>query len=92
MCLRLLAVLPDAWAYYQTTAEHCRRIDTIYVSGKELCERLFEKAFSYETNESLGFTMWFFEATNPNDATAERLGMQRRTCKELDGGRSFKWS
>ena len=83
MSLRLLAVLPDAWAYYQTTAKGCRRIDSIYASGEELCERIFEKAFRYEANESRGFTMWFFEATNPNDATAERLGLQQRTCKEI---------
>jgi folate receptor len=36
---------------------------------------MWDGAFSYETNETNAYTMWFFTSENPNDATAKRLGM-----------------
>lgn len=35
---------------------------------------MWDGAFSYELNETNAYTMWFFEAQNPNDAIAKRLG------------------
>ncbi|XP_066301287.1 uncharacterized protein [Branchiostoma lanceolatum] len=58
----------------QTADVPCRTFEDIYPSGKELCEQMWGPAFVYETNLSLGFTMWFFEAENPNDKVAQRLG------------------
>ncbi|XP_066284161.1 uncharacterized protein [Branchiostoma lanceolatum] len=52
----------------------CRMFEDIYPSGKELCEKMWDDAFVYETNLSRAFTMWFFEAENPNNKVAERLG------------------
>jgi len=55
-------------------APECKRFDQLYQNGKELCENMFDGSFSYETNESKGYTMWFFDKVNPNDATARALG------------------
>ncbi|XP_035670751.1 uncharacterized protein LOC118412152 [Branchiostoma floridae] len=52
----------------------CKTFEEIYPSGKELCEKMWGDGFVYETNLSVGFTMWFFEAENPNNKVAERLG------------------
>ncbi|XP_035670166.1 uncharacterized protein LOC118411786 [Branchiostoma floridae] len=52
----------------------CRTFEEIYPTGKELCEKMWDDAFVYETNLSVAFTMWFFEAENPNNKVAERLG------------------
>ncbi|XP_035670747.1 uncharacterized protein LOC118412150 [Branchiostoma floridae] len=52
----------------------CKTFEEIYPSGKELCEKMWGDGFVYETNLSLGFTTWFFEAENPNNKVAERLG------------------
>ncbi|XP_078673684.1 uncharacterized protein LOC144912376 isoform X2 [Branchiostoma floridae x Branchiostoma belcheri] len=52
----------------------CRTFGEIYSSGKELCEKMWDHSFAYETNLSLAFTMWFFEAENPNNKVADRLG------------------
>jgi len=55
-------------------APECKRFDQLYTNGKELCENMFDGSFAYETDESKGYTMWFFDAVNPNDATARALG------------------
>jgi len=55
-------------------APECKRFDEIYPTGKELCENMWDGAFVYETDESKGYTQWFFDAVNPNDATARALG------------------
>jgi len=68
--VRLLAIQPAL----TTTTPDCKRFDEIYASGKELCENMWDGAFSYELNEANAYTMWFFEAQNPNDAIAKRLG------------------
>mmetsp|Transcript_28819 Transcript_28819/g.46266 ORF Transcript_28819/g.46266 Transcript_28819/m.46266 type:complete len:339 (-) Transcript_28819:199-1215(-) len=52
----------------------CKRFDQIYDDGKDLCETMFGQAFKYETNEAAAYTMWFFDANNPNTATAQTLG------------------
>lgn len=68
---------PVVTAFYQSTAANCRRIDQIYTSGKDLCEKMWGSAFVYEANESHAYTMWFFDAANPNDATSARWGHNR---------------
>lgn len=35
---------------------------------------MWDGAFKYEMDEPKAYTMWFFEATNPNDAVARSLG------------------
>jgi len=55
-------------------APQCKRFDEIYATGKELCENMWDGAFVYEPVESKGYTQWFFDAVNPNDATARALG------------------
>ncbi|CAE8681786.1 unnamed protein product [Polarella glacialis] len=52
----------------------CKRFDQIYDDGKDLCETMWGTAFKYETNEASAYTMWFFDASNPNTATAQSLG------------------
>jgi len=54
--VRLLAIQPAL----TTTTPDCKRFDEIYASGKELCENMWDGAFSYELNETNAYTMWFF--------------------------------
>lgn len=56
------------------TAPDCKRFDEIYPSGKEICEKMWDGAFTYETDETKAYTMWFFDDANPNDATSQILG------------------
>jgi folate receptor len=72
--LSLLVRLMAIQSPLATATPACKRFDEIYPSGKELCENMWDDAFSYETNETNAYTMWFFDAQNPNDATAKRLG------------------
>ncbi|XP_078675393.1 uncharacterized protein LOC144913103 isoform X2 [Branchiostoma floridae x Branchiostoma belcheri] len=52
----------------------CRPMQELYPSGKELCERMWDGAFVYETDLSRAYTMWFFERDNPNDKVSHKLG------------------
>lgn len=56
-------------------APPCKRFDTIYANGKELCENMWGGAFKYETQEDKAYTMWFFEKQNPNNAVAQSLNL-----------------
>lgn len=57
------------------TEPECKKFHEIYDSSQSLCETLFGDAFTYETNLSIGYTMWFFDSTNPNDEITVRLGL-----------------
>jgi len=60
----------------------CKRFDEVYLTGKELCENMWDGAFTYETNEAKAYTMWFFDKLNPNDAISRDLG--KLTASEHD--------
>jgi len=45
----------------------CRTFEEVYGNGKNLCERMYGDAFVYSTDEDKAYTMWFFDAENPND-------------------------
>eukprot|EP00614_Pseudopedinella_elastica_P004653 CAMPEP_0172613494 /NCGR_PEP_ID=MMETSP1068-20121228/43737_1 /TAXON_ID=35684 /ORGANISM="Pseudopedinella elastica, Strain CCMP716" /LENGTH=295 /DNA_ID=CAMNT_0013417965 /DNA_START=168 /DNA_END=1055 /DNA_ORIENTATION=+ len=64
-----LALAAPAAAWEDT----CTQFSQIYTSGQDLCETMFGDAFKYETNEEDAFTMWWFEAGNPNNAVATKL-------------------
>ncbi|CAE7464321.1 Folr1 [Symbiodinium natans] len=68
-----------------TTAPNCRPIGQIYASGIELCEKMWGTAFRYERNESLAYSMWFFDTDNPNDKVSSRLGKGDVTSCHLKG-------
>jgi len=53
----------------------CQPMKEIYPTGKELCEQMWAGAFKYETDESAGYTMWWFDAANPNNDVAASLGL-----------------
>eukprot|EP00058_Branchiostoma_floridae_P027616 XP_002613107.1 hypothetical protein BRAFLDRAFT_125709 [Branchiostoma floridae] len=53
----------------------CRPFHEIYPSGKELCEKMWDGSFVYETNRSRAYTMWFFDKDNPNDEVTQNLGL-----------------
>jgi len=57
------------------SAPECKSFEEIYSTGKELCENMWGGAFKYETDEDDAYTMWFFDSANPNDATAQSLGV-----------------
>jgi len=57
-----------------TQSPECKRFDQIYPTGKELCENMWDGAFTYETDETKAYTMWFYDKVNPNDATSTHLG------------------
>ncbi|CAH1226264.1 FOLR1 [Branchiostoma lanceolatum] len=53
----------------------CRPFHEIYPSGRELCEKMWDGSFVYETNRSRAYTMWFFDQDNPNDDVTRNLGL-----------------
>lgn len=54
----------------------CKTFETLFDSPKALGESLWGGAFTYEEDESKGYSMWFFDAdNNPNNAVAEGLGL-----------------
>mmetsp|Transcript_28771 Transcript_28771/g.62761 ORF Transcript_28771/g.62761 Transcript_28771/m.62761 type:complete len:326 (-) Transcript_28771:276-1253(-) len=59
----------------QSELPECKRFDAIYRNGQEMCELLWGDAFVYQTDEAAAYTMWFFDARNPNDAVARSLGL-----------------
>jgi len=77
--MTLLSCVVASLAVVSSTGEalapQCKRFDQIYASGKELCENMWNDAFVYEEDESKAYTMWFFDKSNPNDATSRGLGL-----------------
>ncbi|KAI8498359.1 hypothetical protein Bbelb_235610 [Branchiostoma belcheri] len=53
----------------------CKPFHEIYASGRELCEKMWDGSFVYETNRSRAYTMWFFNKDNPNDEVTRNLGL-----------------
>lgn len=62
----------------------CRPFHEIYSGGKELCEVMWNDAFEYTTDESKAYTMWWFDAGNPNDAITTELGLAAAETCELE--------
>eukprot|EP00039_Didymoeca_costata_P019405 m.337409 g.337409 ORF g.337409 m.337409 type:complete len:343 (+) comp18126_c0_seq1:164-1192(+) len=50
----------------------CKPFKDIYANGKELCEKMWDDAFKYETNETQAYDMWFF-GKNPNEEMSKKL-------------------
>lgn len=71
----ITSVIAAPTAVLGSGTPECKRFDEIYASGKELCENMWNDAFAYEEDESEAYTMWFYEAENPNDAISESLGL-----------------
>lgn len=71
MLTAMLAALQAA-----AVAQECRTFAQIYGNGRNLCERIFDGAFRYVGRDdpqfNLSYTMWFFDAENPNDAVTSR--------------------
>jgi folate receptor len=72
-------------------ASQCRPMESIFHDGKDLCERLLGHAFKYvpRSNQdyNLSYTMWFFDGSNPNDATTQRriqAGKHARNYQNTD--------
>jgi len=62
----------------------CQKFSQIYDNGKDLCETMFGDAFVYETNEDNAYTMWWFEAGNPNDKISVKLNNTVPSTCELE--------
>jgi folate receptor len=74
--LLLLAAPAAAWE------DTCTKFSEIYTGGQDLCETMWGDAFSYETDESKAFTMWWVDGySNPNDAIATKLNKTMDTCE-----------
>ena len=65
----------DAWA-------NCQKFSDIYADGRELIEVMWGGAFTYQPNETKGYSLWWFEGgtagnadgtLNPNDVAAASL-------------------
>ena len=49
---------------------------------------MWNNAFTYEPDESRGYTQWFFDgSSNPNDAISDRLGVSNDMCMGPDTSR-----
>ena len=58
------AGLLAAYASTQVRADDepvCRPFTDIYANGQELIEVMWNNAFTYEPDESRGYTQWFFD-------------------------------
>lgn len=51
----------------------CSPFHEIYDSGTQLCEMMFGDAFVVASDEASGYTMWFFDESNPNNAITDLL-------------------
>eukprot|EP00483_Globobulimina_turgida_P013183 UN13207 len=59
----------------------CKPFHTLYVSGKEICERMWSGSFTYTENADEAYTMWFNGSTNPNDQITLNRGLNTTsTC------------
>lgn len=55
-------------------APECKPFPEIYANGKEICERMWGESYVYTPDEANAYTMWFFDATNPNNDISRKLG------------------
>jgi folate receptor len=76
----VLAAVANAW----TPDASCKPFSEIYTDGKHLLEKMWNGAFTYETDPTKGYTMWWTEGgaagtpdahENPNDLITQALGM-----------------
>ena len=67
-----------------TRPEECEKIKDLYTGPKDMIEVMWNGAFTYETNETYAFDMWWTHGgtpnaakypANPNDGVTELLGM-----------------
>ena len=74
-----LATVANAW----TADANCKKISEIYTDGQHLLEKMWGGAFTYETDETKAYTMWWTEGgvtgvadahNNPNDLITVALG------------------
>jgi len=52
---------------------NCTRMGTLYQNGKDMCETMWGGAFKYTNDKSKAYTMWFFDAENPNDQVTANI-------------------
>jgi len=67
--IALVALAPFALGDEYT----CDTFANIYDDGEDLCNTMFGDAFEYTTDEDNAFSMWWFEAGNPNDQITTAL-------------------
>eukprot|EP00043_Microstomoeca_roanoka_P029658 m.22659 g.22659 ORF g.22659 m.22659 type:complete len:283 (-) comp9352_c0_seq1:381-1229(-) len=72
--MRVLFYVLTATIAAEASDPACRPFHEIYANGKALCESMFDEAFVYETDEEKAYTMWYFDAENPNDLTTALRG------------------
>lgn len=54
--------------------ESCTQFKNIYTDGTQLCEKMWDDSFTVVDDESMGYTMWFFDHdTNPNNAVTASI-------------------
>lgn len=61
----------------------CNTFASIYKDGTELCTKMWDGAFDV-VDDDKGYTMWFFDHVNPNDAMAAKLGKPKADKCHLD--------
>ncbi|CAJ1956809.1 unnamed protein product [Cylindrotheca closterium] len=65
-----LCTIPAASAW----EESCTQFKNIYADGTQLCEVMWEDSFTVVDDESMGYTMWFFDHdTNPNNEVTAKI-------------------
>lgn len=65
---------PVALANDVNTEKYCVTFEQEYADAEDLCNRHFGDSFFYQPDDNKGYTMWFFEDDNPNDAISRTLG------------------
>lgn len=65
-----MSAIPAAIAW----EESCTQFKNIYTDGTELCEKMWDDSFQVVDDESMGYTMWFFDHdANPNNEVTSKL-------------------
>jgi len=69
MLVAVVALLSLTDAY----EDNCSPFHEIYADGEDLCNRMFGEAFQMVESDENGYTMWFFDESNPNDAVTDAI-------------------
>lgn len=63
----------------------CKKFSELYKSGKDICDKMWHGAFTYEEDEENAYTMWWFDKENPNNEVTKKL-VNRGDIENLVGG------
>jgi len=61
------------YCYVEAWEDSCLPFHEIYNDGQELCEIMWDGAFTIVDDSEDGYTMWFFDESNPNNDVTDAI-------------------